>query len=91
MWTETLIISHLPLRSEVRTHASAVSPWLCLAGDGFASYPLAATVCAKFLPLRFTHSSRKQETRPVTVLRCAAALRVQRANTPALDQPSRPR
>jgi uncharacterized protein (DUF736 family) len=45
-----------------------------LAGDGFASYPLAATVYPRVSsPGRSDHSSRNQETRPVTVLRCAAA------------------
>jgi uncharacterized protein (DUF736 family) len=41
---EIWMVSQISLRSQVQTHASAVSPWLCLAGDGYASYPLAATV-----------------------------------------------
>ena len=77
------IVASLPRNVEVRTRSHTVSHWLWLAGDGYASSSLAATVQSKFPPLRFTHSSRKQETRLFTVLRFAAAFQVRREDAPA--------
>ncbi len=89
---ETWMVCQISLRNEVQTHTSAVSPWLCLAGDGCASYPLAATVWSKFLPLAvptIPRGTKKPVPSPSSaVLR---PFRVQRVNPPALKQPSRPR
>ena len=102
---ETWPVCQISLRNEVQTHASAVSLWLCLAGDGCASYPLAATVWSKFLPLVVPPIPRGNK-KPVPSP-SSAVLRpnkptpksipfwgprgVRRVNTPALKQPSRPR
>jgi hypothetical protein len=102
---ETRMVSQISFRKRLQTCASAVSPWLCLAGDGCASYPLAATVWSKFLPLvvpTIPRGNKKPVPSP-----SSAVLRpnkptpksitfwgprgVQRVNTPALKQPSRPR
>ena len=65
-----------------RTHPRP-RQWLWLAGDGCASYPLAATVQPKVSSLGLRPFLARQETPVCTVLHSVSALRVQREQAPA--------